>query len=93
LGAIGGLGGKLGDNGERPCTEEIDYTSQIRAGLVTYWLCHGEALTTTQVAELTGLTYNGAWKMMCVLSGRLPFYQTDDGEWQVTALKELEGIV
>jgi hypothetical protein len=66
-----------------------EYTAQERAALVAWWLAHGEALTTQQVAELTGLEVVSAYQMMGRLARVLPIY-LDGGFWQVRATQEAE---
>ena len=77
---------------EQKTAQEREYTSQQKAALVAWHLAHGEAMTTANVATLTGLDRVGAWKLMCMLSNVIPIYQDDAGLWQVTALRELECI-
>ena len=61
-----------------------------RAALVTWHLVHGESMQTKDVAELTGLSINGAYRLMIRLSRVIPIYQDQDDRWQVCALRELE---
>jgi len=65
-----------------------ELTPQERAGLVVWHLAHGEGVLTRDIAEMTGITRDGALKMMYRLSRRLPFYQDDDGFWQVCYMQE-----
>jgi hypothetical protein len=65
------------------------FTPQERAGLVVWHLAHGEAARTRDIAEMTGISQRGALKLMHRLSRRLPFYQDDDGFWQVCYLQEI----
>lgn len=90
----GGLGGKLGDNGEasKPWTEFDDLTPRVRAGMVVFHLCRGEGLSTQAVVDVTGLDRSNAWRLMCALSIKLPIYQDDDGVWQLCAMRELDII-
>lgn len=66
-----------------------EFTPQERAGMVVWHLSHGEGIRTCDIAEMTGITPSGARKMMYRLSRRLPFYQDDDGFWQVCFLQEI----
>ena len=66
-----------------------DYSAQEKAALIAWHLAHGEAMTTAEVASLTGLTWAGAWFLMSRLSRVLPIYRDDAGVWSVCALKEL----
>lgn len=61
-----------------------------RAALIAWHLAHGESMQTRDVAEMTGLTFSGAWRLMDRLSRTLPIYQTSDGLWQTCAMLELE---
>jgi hypothetical protein len=66
-----------------------ELTPQERAALVAWHLAHGEAMTTRQVAELTGLAIGGSYRLMNALSRVLPIYRAD-GVWQVCAMQEAE---
>jgi hypothetical protein len=66
-----------------------DYTAQEKAALIAWHLAHGEAMTTAEVASITGLSWAGAWFLMNRLSRVLPIYRNDSGIWSVSALKEL----
>jgi hypothetical protein len=53
-----------------------------RVGIVTEALVNGQAMTVREVAELAGLTIQGAYAMLCSLSYQRPIY--DDpatGKW------------
>jgi hypothetical protein len=65
-----------------------ELTPQERAALVAWHLAHGEAMTTRQVSELTGLSIWSAYRLMRALPRVLPIYRDDDGFWQVCALRE-----
>ena len=59
-----------------------EFTPQVRsAKAVLYILLHGRALT-WEIARLTGLSWDGAYRMMCALSvdPELGLYQ-DDHAW------------
>jgi hypothetical protein len=58
-----------------------DWTAQIRAATVTLWLLSDRELTTSEIAALTGLTYEGARRLMINLSIALPITQ-NDGRWR-----------
>lgn len=68
---------------------EDDYTPTERVGLVVWHLAHGEGMSTANVSEMIGVSRQGAWKLMCALSRVLPFYQDDDGVWQVCYMQEI----
>jgi hypothetical protein len=70
-------------------TRAIDYTGQERAALVAWHLAHGDGLTTRQVSEIVGLSWDNAHRLMLRLSRVLPIYQ-DKHVWQVCALREIQ---
>ena len=63
--------------------------STERSAVVAWYLAHGESLTTSQIIDLTGLTRDGALKMMRRISRVLPLYQNDVGQWEVCDLQDL----
>lgn len=63
-------------------------TPQERAALVAWHLAHGDAMLTSQVAELAGITQSGALKLMTGLSRVLPIYQNDDLFWEVIEARQ-----
>lgn len=72
-----------------PCRDdELDMTSQERVAVVIWALAHGEGLRTRDIQQMTGLTKDGAIKMMHCLSRVIPIYQDDERFWVVLALKE-----
>ncbi len=52
-----------------------------KAGMITFLLIGGSEITTDGIANLTGLTWDGAEFMMNMLSGVLPILKVD-GKWQ-----------
>jgi len=66
-----------------------DFTSQERAALIAWHLAHGEAMRTTDIAELAEITWDGASKLMNRLSRVLPIYRDDSGFWQAGACREV----
>lgn len=66
---------------------EREYVASQKGGLVIYWLCQGESLTTQNIADLTGLSWEGARKLACKLSGAVPIVQVD-GTWQMAVMRE-----
>ena len=59
-----------------------ELTATQKSALVIWYICHGERMTTRQIAELVGLTLRGAECMMGVLSQKLPIYQEESrGIW------------
>ena len=69
---------------------DTDYTAQEKAALIAWHLAHGEGLQTRDVAALTGLAMDGAWRLMQRLARVLPIYQDEQGFWVVCAMLELE---
>ena len=69
---------------------ESEYTPREKVALVVWHLAHGDGLSTANVAEMTGLTRQGAWELMVCLSRVIPIYQDNRQIWQVCALRELE---
>lgn len=68
-----------------------EWTPSERVGIVVWHLAHGEGLTTREIAELTGLTESGAWRLISRLCRRLPIYLDEqDHRWQVLDCKELQ---
>lgn len=63
----------------------VDYKSQQRAVIVALALIVKGELTTMEVAEMTGLTYQGARAMMNAISGPdVPIYRDDEkGRWAI----------
>ena len=69
--------------------EPIDLNSEMvaseRAAKVAWALAKGEILTTQSIADKTGLTYSGAWRLMQKLERVLPIGFDDttfvDGYW------------
>lgn len=58
-----------------------DWNSHQRGGWVTLWLWQGSKLTDRDIARLTGMTTQGAGKMMAILSAALPIDKIN-GLWQ-----------
>lgn len=64
-------------------TERIsEMTAQERAFDVAFRLADGEAMTTRQVAEMTGLTLMGAWYLMQRGARVAPVTQDSNGRWK-----------
>lgn len=64
-------------------------TTTEAAGLLTWHLAHGDAISNDEAAQMTGFSVHGAYKTLCRLSRVIPIYQDDVGLWQTLALKEL----
>lgn len=58
-------------------------TPSERVAVIVLALARGRGLTTRQAAELTGLTLNGAFVLLCRISRVLPLRQEDGGQWQL----------
>lgn len=61
-------------------------TPSERVALVVWRMAQGDSLTTQQVAQLTGLTVNGAYLLLCRISRVLPLYQDEQLVWQFDAV-------
>jgi len=70
-----------------------DQTPEERAALVTWYLSHGDAFRTSEVCRMTGLTRQGAYRLLCKLSRVIPVYQDKSGVWQVLAIQEATSVV
>ena len=58
-------------------------TPTERVAVIVLALAHGRRLTTRQAAEITGLTLNGAFVLLCRISRVLPLCQDVDEQWQL----------
>lgn len=56
--------------------------------LLSWHFLHGEALTTAQVARMTGRSHSGAYRLLCEMSGPMPLVQDDEGRWQIESMLE-----
>ena len=66
------------------------HTPEERIAIVVWHLAHGDSFRTSDISAMTGLSRQGAYAMMCKVSRILPVYQSDDGNWQVLAMREAE---
>jgi hypothetical protein len=57
-----------------------------RVALIVYELTVGGTVTTAQVAQMTGITHSGAWRMLGKLSRVLPLTE-ENGQWYIIALQ------
>lgn len=57
-------------------------TVSERVALVVWYMAHGLALSTQEVAKITGLTSDGAWYLMNRIGRVLPIY-LDNNIWRV----------
>lgn len=67
--------------------QENEMNAHQRAGSVSIWLYKGAKLPTEVVAQLTGLSWDGAEYMMNMLSAKLPIVKTC-GLWQWIGKKD-----
>lgn len=58
-----------------------ELNSHQKGGVITLWLWQGSRLSNKDIARLTGMTPQGAGKMMGILSAVLPI-DNIDGHWQ-----------
>ncbi|HCS47972.1 MAG TPA: hypothetical protein DIW61_06830 [Candidatus Aminicenantes bacterium] len=70
-----------------------DQTPEERAALVTWHLSHGDAFKTAEVCRMTGLTRQGAYRLMCKVSRVVPIFQDEKGLWQVLFAQEATSVV
>ena len=66
---------------------EREFIPTERIGLIVWQLAHGEALTVNQVADIAGITYQGAWRMLEKLSRAIPIL-CFGGEWMPAVMAE-----
>lgn len=55
-----------------------------RYALIAWYMAAGAALSTRDVARLTGLKMRGAFGLMCCISRVLPIYQDERRIWRIT---------
>lgn len=70
----------MGRKPQVPSEGGPDWNAHQRGGWVTLWLWQGSRLSTRDIARLTGMTPQGAGKMMTILSAALPIIHSD-GVW------------
>jgi len=58
-------------------------STTIRTAVVVVLLMVGRRLKTAEVAEMTGMSREGAYRLMCKISSVMTLTLDDDG-WQVT---------
>jgi DNA-binding IclR family transcriptional regulator len=58
--------------------------------LLSWHFLHGEALTTMEVARMTGRSRSGAYRLLCEMSGAMPLVQDDECRWQLESMLEPE---
>ena len=55
--------------------------------LLSWHFLHGEALTTSEVARMTGYSHSGAYRLLCEMSGAMPLVQYYR-RWQLESMLE-----
>jgi len=70
------------------CAEEREYVATERVGVIVWHLAHGDALTTAQVADLAGVSRQGAYQMLQKLSRAIPIL-CFSGEWMPAVMAEV----
>lgn len=56
----------------------------LRTARIIYLLTKGKQMTTREIAGMTGLTENGAWRMMVIIASSHYVPVTfADGKWQI----------
>ena len=68
--------------------DDREYVATERVGVIVWQLAHGDALTTAQVAEIAGVTHEGARQMLLKLSRAIPIL-CFDGEWMPAVMAEV----
>ena len=66
---------------------KIETTTTESAMLLAFHLTQGDSMTNKEAAELTGLSPNGAYKMLCRGSRVIPIYQDEAGIWPMGTLR------
>lgn len=69
------------------CNDDREFVTTERWALVSWHLAHGDALSTTQIAELVGIGRQAAWEGMQKLSRVIPVL-CFDGEWMPAVMAE-----
>mgnify|MGYP000902692399 FL=1 len=62
-------------------THDDDFTSIEKGAMVGWRLAMGEQLTTRQLRDEFGITYQGAQYILETVSRRLPIIRTEDYRW------------
>ncbi len=58
-------------------------TPSERVAVIVLALVRSRGLTTRQAADLTGLTLNGAYVLLCRISRVLPLCQDEAAQWRL----------
>lgn len=67
-------------------------TPSERVALVAWYMAFGMALSTKEIAKITGLTGKGAWSLMCRISRVLPVYKDDQDIWRTCEIDSLSNV-
>lgn len=62
--------------------DTFDATPTQKAAEIAVKLERGAEMTTRQIADCYGMTWEGAYRMMCNISGRLPIVKDEAGRWR-----------
>ncbi len=62
--------------------DTFDATPTQKAAEIAVNLERGGAMTTREIAEYYGMTWQGAHVMMNNIAGRLPIVKDDNGRWR-----------
>ncbi len=62
-----------------------DLLAQEKAAIVVWRLAHGEALLTSEIADLTDMSRQGAWSMMTTISRVIPIWCDLEGKWRAAS--------
>ena len=60
---------------------EVMMVARERAAYVAFWLAEGRTFSTRQIAERTGLSRDGALKLLKAISRVIPIRE-EDGVWR-----------
>ena len=71
-----------------PGVERMTLTRAIT--LLSWHFLHGAALTTMQVAWMTGRSRSGAYRLLCEMSATMPLVQDRQWRWQLESMLEPE---
>lgn len=67
---------------EERMIDTFDATPTQKAAEIAVKLERGGAMTTREIAECYGMTWQGAHVMMNNIAGRLPIVKDDSGRWR-----------
>jgi len=67
-------------------------TTSERVAVVVWYMAHGMALSTREVAKITRMSMDGSWALMCRISRVLPIYQDKTDIWRVCQTDSLSAL-